>query len=79
MQYNDEFDVEPESEFIGSAELPNFTLHATQFDAEHPELEEDREDIATPSHYVVPEVVKQFVTYFHRHINVLNTRRSSTN
>lgn len=73
MQYTDEFDVEPENEFIGNADLPNFTLHATQFDEEHPELEEDRDDLVVqPSHYVVPDVVKQFVTYFYRHIKVIS-------
>jgi len=73
MQYSDEYEVEPEGdEFIASTDLPNFTLHPTEFDEEHPELEEDRlYDTVTPT-YVVPEVVKQFVSYFHRHIKDRN-------
>jgi len=72
MQYTDGYEVEPDSEeFIGTPELPNFALRQTEFDNEHPELEEDRLYDAVPT-YVVPEVVKQFVSYFYRHIKDRN-------
>jgi len=67
MQYSDEYEVEPETDdFIATPDLPNFTIRSTEFDDE---LEDDRySDVAAPVTYVVPEVVKQFVSYFHRHI-----------
>lgn len=70
MQYSDEFEVEPESdEFIATPDLPNFTLRSNELDEE---LEDEGLlDTNTPT-YVVPEVVKQFVTYFYRHIKDRN-------
>jgi len=69
-EYVDDFEGE-ENFYSSGAELPNFELHDTEFDNEHPELQED---IVEPviTHYQVPEVVKQFVSYFYRHIKDRN-------
>jgi translation initiation factor 3 subunit L len=70
-EYVDDFEGE-EGFYTSGAELPNFELHETEFDNEHPELQEDIAEPTLVTHYQVPEVVKQFVSYFYRHIKDRN-------
>ncbi len=67
----EEFEADPET----SEDLPNLRLHNnTEFDEEDGDLGEDQQ-ISQQSqpksekerHYIMPDVIKNFLLYFHRH------------
>lgn len=70
----EEFEVEPEA--IGE-DAPGFRLHSSEFDDVDDLAEGQPAQAPTPAseaqpQYLIPEVVKSFLLYFHRHMKEQN-------
>lgn len=72
----EEFEVEPEAEL--GEDVPGFRLHSSEFDGDIDDAAEGQ-----PAHppsaaseaqpqYTIPEVIKSFLLYFHRHMKEQN-------
>jgi len=74
MNFTDEFDVDPEADIVAAGDLPNFRLHETEFDVEGATdiSEETLPERNDAPQYILPDVIKNFIVYFHRHIKERN-------
>lgn len=73
MDILEEYEVEPEAEL--GEDVPGFRLHSSEFDGDDEPTAVEGQPAQAPSapseaqpQYVIPEVIKSFLLYFHRHL-----------